>query len=147
MVSSFLSRRALIIGGLALATPAHAEGPVTFASGLLVDIPRGFAAQIDGDLLRVSQTEAVRAPLSATLRVDPHFSLHRTWVANRVADIRFTVRDTGGAGSGGPVHELRARRQLDDGTLLALIAYRQAEGAPDFEIALDLLSSVRRLPE
>lgn len=142
-----LSRRTAIIGALAFGLPVQAQDRALFGGGLTARIPAGFAAQTDAGALHVTQTAAVRAPLRLTLRVDPDFSLHRRWLPNRRGDIRYTILNAGGAGSGGPVQELRATRQLSDGTPLALLAQLQAEFRPDFEAALTMLSSVHRPPQ
>ncbi|OAN76221.1 hypothetical protein A8B78_01665 [Jannaschia sp. EhC01] len=144
MSRTTLTRRAVMIGAIAMAFPARAETWVAFNDHLVALVPPGFHAEIRDDALHVTQTEAVRNPLTMTLRVTADFRLHRRWFPNRRGDIRYTIQNLGGSGSGGPVHELRAVRNAQ--APLALIAQRQAESRPDFEIALDLLSSVRRPP-
>ena len=144
MSSVHLTRRALLLAPLVVAVPLWAETPLVFHDGLVAYVPPGFEAEVDGATLRVVQSAAVRTPLSMTLRVARNFDLHRLWFPNRRGDIRYTTRNIGGAGSGGPVHELRAVREAV--VPLALVARQQAERRPDFGIALDLLSSVHPLP-
>lgn len=142
MVQTPLTRRVLLMGALVVAVPARADTWMSFGDGLTALVPAGHTAILQGAALHVTQSEAVRSPLTLILRTDADFALHRQWFPNRRGDIRYTIQAMGGEGSGGPIHELRAIRSF--GIPLVLIAHRHAEIRPDFEMAFNLLSSVHR---